>query len=161
MIDYPEEHQGNIVGLANKSIRWHKEQHEQEIARQIDRLGYDTQTVKPPIPLPDISGVRLLDSVGAVCEEGLQMEHCVASYAREAVDGQCFLFHIDHDAGQATVEVGPDGRVVQAQGPRNQRNGAVEWGKRVLNRWGRDFPNEHAFKQETTPIVSAQEAVDE
>jgi len=38
------------------------------------------------------------------------------------------------------VEVGCEGRVRQAQGPRNQRNRAAVWGKRVLNRWAVQLP---------------------
>jgi len=72
------------------------------------------------------------------------MENCVASYAQRAVRGSCYLFHASHNGEEATVQLDHTGRVVQAAGPRNQRNAAATWGSRVLGRWGREFPTGHA-----------------
>jgi len=68
------------------------------------------------------------------------MQNCAASYAERAVRGWCYLFHVVHDGEEATVEVDYAGRVVQAEGPGNRRNGAANWGRRVLSRWGKTFP---------------------
>jgi hypothetical protein len=38
------------------------------------------------------------------------------------------------------VEVGCEGKVRQSQGPRNQRNQATAWGRRLLGRWARQLP---------------------
>jgi hypothetical protein len=63
--------------------------------------------------LPAVPGVRFLDSVAAIADEGAAMGHCAASYAESAVRGECYLFHVEHDGELATAEVAPDGRVVQ------------------------------------------------
>lgn len=145
LADYPHEHRGNIVGLADKSIRWHREQRETRAAQEAARLGVDTEAARPPIPLPRAEGVRFLTTVGDICREGVDMRHCIASYAARAVDGNCYLFHVEHNGEHSTVAVARDGRDVEAVGPGNQRNGAAAWGRRVLNRWGRGFPEPRAL----------------
>jgi hypothetical protein len=144
LMDYPEEHRGNIVGLAERSIRWHGQQQEQETERILGRLGRNTPTEPPPIPAPQDPNVRFLSDVKDVCDEGLAMNNCVASYAGMAARGICYLFHVSHVGEEATIEVDRAGRVVQAAGPRNRVNAASRWGRRVLGRWGKGFPEEHA-----------------
>lgn len=145
LADYPEEHGGNIVGLADRSIRWHREQQQRVAAQQVERLGSETAAAKPPIPLPEAEGVRFLGTVADIYQEGVDMRHCIASYAVQAVYGICYLFHVEHDGDHSTVEVARNGRVVQALGPGNRRNGAAAWGRRLLNRWGRGFPEPQAL----------------
>jgi len=142
LADYPERHTGNIVGLADKAITYHRAELEEERDREIARLGAETRAAQPPIPLPETPGVTFLDTVGAICQEGADMDHCAASYARRAVEGHHFLFHIEHDGDRATAQVGYQGGVVQIHGPRNRRNGAARWGRRVLRQWGRGFPED-------------------
>ena len=84
------------------------------------------------------------------------MNNCVASYARSAVRGLCYLFHVDHAATEATIEVDRAGRVVQAAGPGNRMNAASRWGRRVLSRWGKGFPEGHGA---TTPSIIHEEDV--
>lgn len=140
LADYPGEHTGNIVGLADASIRWHRVDMARVVASTAKRLGPDTKTALPPIPLPKIDGVSFLSTVEEVCREGQQMSHCIASYAKIAIEGSCYLFHAEHNSDKATIELGPDGQVIQVHGPNNRRNGAGAWARRVLNRWGQDFP---------------------
>jgi hypothetical protein len=142
LMDYPNEHRGNIVGLAEKSIRWHRQEQHREIEKTLSKLG-NKPTEAPPILLPEDPNVRFLSSVEEVCEEGARMNNCVASYASRAVRGLCYLFHVAHAGAEATIEVDRAGRVVQAAGPANQRNAASKWGKRKLNRWGKAFPEGH------------------
>jgi hypothetical protein len=144
LMDCPEEHKGNIVGLAERSIGWHRQQQEQETERILERLGRNTPTEPPPIPAPQDSSVRFLSDVKDVCDEGMAMNNCLASYAGRAARGVCYLFHISHAGEEATIEVDRAGRVVQAVGPRNRVNAASRWGRRVLSRWGKRFPEEHA-----------------
>ena len=143
LMDYPDEHGGNIVGLAEKSIRWHGRQQEEEVERTLERLGRARATEAPPVPLPGDPNVAFLADVRGVCEEGLRMKNCVASYAGRAAKGYCYLFHVSHAGEEATVEVDRAGRVVQAAGPGNEINAASRWGRRVLNRWGKGFPEGH------------------
>jgi len=147
LMDYPEKHRGNIVGLAEKSIRWHGRQQEEETERILGRLGRTRPTETPPIPVPEDPNVRFLSSVKEVCEEGTRMNSCVASYASRAAGGSCYLFHVTHAGEEATIEVDRAGRVVQAAGPGNRMNAASRWGRRALGRWGKGFPEGH----EATP----------
>jgi hypothetical protein len=140
LADYPEPHGGNVVGLADRAIRWHRDRQQEQLAVLRRHYGEATPTTRPPLPPPEAPELRFLDSVGAVCAEAERMQHCVASYLDLAVQGNCFLFHVAYKGEEATVEVGCEGRVRQAQGPRNVRNRAARWGKRALNRWAAGFP---------------------
>jgi hypothetical protein len=110
--------------------------------------------VAPPIPPPEDPNVRFLSSVEEVCEEGARMNNCVASYTRSAVPGICYLFHVSNAGEQATIEVDRAGRVVQAVGPGNRMNAASRWGRRVLGRWGKGFPEGH---EATAPFPVVEE----
>ena len=133
--DYPDDHRGNIVGLANKAIRWHRECWREQAEEATSHLSDNTLTAVPPIPLPQVDGIRFLATVGDLCNESNTMQHCIGYYAERARDGECFLFHVEHEGEQASVEVSPCGFVVQAQGPSNSQNRATEWGRNVLGNW--------------------------
>ncbi len=135
--DYPDQHNGNIVGLAERSIRWHRDLHNQTVAKDVEGLGHDKAVAIPPIPLPSKEGIRFLQTVGDLAQEGVDMQHCISTYAKRAVDGHCFLFHVTHQGTQASVEVDCYGHVIQAYGPRNETNAASKWGSKVLRQWGR------------------------
>jgi len=64
LTDYPHEHRGNIVGLTEKSIRWHRCEQEREVEKTLSRLGGDKPTKGPPAPLPVGDGVEFLSTVG-------------------------------------------------------------------------------------------------
>jgi hypothetical protein len=145
--DYREKHAGNVVGLADKAIRWHRAAHRQHVQQMIGFLGGDQATTLPPIPLPDEPGIRFLGRVSEIATEGQEMQHCIASYARQAVRGECFLFHVEHGAEKASVEVSASGVIRQSYGPHNRRNEAAAWGERILRRWAARFPPEFRFQQ--------------
>jgi hypothetical protein len=67
LADYPEEHAGDISGLARRSIEWHGEQHDREIGEELDRSGVDTETALPP-KLHDIDDLAFLQTVADVRE---------------------------------------------------------------------------------------------
>lgn len=136
MDDFPDGHVGNIVGLAEKSIRWHRDQQQEVVDKVIQQHGLEKEVANPPIPIPKEAGIRFLATISDICEEAVLMEHCVASYAVAAVNGASFLFHVDHADEMATVEVSAYGRVLQAVGPRNRDNVAAQWGRKILQRWG-------------------------
>jgi len=141
LLDFPEDHHGRLVGLAEKAIRWHRADNQEHVARRtITRFGADRKAAAPPISLPEIEGVRFLATVGDIVDEGNQMGHCIASYSERAAEGRCYLFHVDHAGETASVEVDARGRVAQALGPRNCSNKASHWGRSILDHWGRGFP---------------------
>ncbi len=140
LLDYPEDHHGKIVGLAEKAIRWHGvEGRPMEARNSVTRFGTDRRLMKPPIPLPEIEGVRFLATVADAVSEGEQMEHCIASYSESAVEGRCYLFHVEYQGENASVEVSSSGKVIQARGPRNCYNKATRWAAQILGQWGRGF----------------------
>jgi PcfJ-like protein len=100
------------------------------------RANHRTATARPPIALPNMSGVTFLATVGEVMQEGERMGHCVGSHAPDAATGQVFLFHVEHAGTHATVEVDPRGQILDAQGPHNRPNAAAEYGERALSAWG-------------------------
>lgn len=149
IVDYPEGHNGRLVGLSQKSIDWHREGAYRN-ARAYCKYADNKQTALPPIPLPEKDGIRFLKSVDDVIVRGVEEGHCVGSYASKAVEGHCYLFAVDYKDESATVEVDRFGRVGQAQGKKNQKNKACEWATRILNNWGKKFPhsvyNESVYK---------------
>ena len=147
--DFPDEHNGNIVGLAEKSIRWHRGQQRDGAQQIADNYGAETKVAAPPIELPPDPQVRFLATVGDICDESEAMRHCVRSYVPMAVEGDAYLFHAENYGEQATVEVSRSGQVTQTAGPGNERNRAATWGGRVLKKWGRTFPPQRE------PVLSA------
>jgi hypothetical protein len=137
--DFPELHSGRIVGLARKAVAWHLDEAAVEDRRRLEELGLDRRTALPPVPLPEADGVRFLSTVGEGLDEGRRMQHCVASYARDAVYGHCYLFHVDHAGEEATVEVDRTGRVLQSYGRGNSHNVAASRGRQTLGAWGSGF----------------------
>lgn len=153
--DYPDDHRGNIVGLAEKSIRWHRDRRQEATDRTLASFGPEKELKKPPIPLPSFAGVRFLATVGDLCQEGIEMKHCIATYARKGVMGYAYFFHIERGVECASVEVDWLGNVLQANGPHNTMNGAVKWGRDVLSQWGQGLrcrqgtdtrPGVHSFR---------------
>lgn len=135
LADYPDRHSGSVVGLARKSVAWHRYQATHARTKEIERLGLDRRTAFPPLPLPDVPGLHFLSTVADLVEEGETMSNCIATYAARAASGQCFLFHADFQGEQASIEVSPVGEIVQALGPHNHQNRASEWGAGVLRKW--------------------------
>jgi len=134
--DYPDCHNGNVVGLAQRAIRWHRDLAEGRIKATISKQGEDKQVAKPPIPLPDLPEVRFLETVGDISAEGEQMQNCIATYIEKAMNGYAYLFHVEREEEHASVEVDWFGNVLQASGPRNRNNRAAEWGRKALSLWG-------------------------
>ena len=139
LIDFPGPHDGTIVGLTDKAIRWHRCRLTSERANVLERYGAQTRVSVPPIPLPADSSVRHLATVKEIVEEGERMGHCVASHVPYALRGAFFVFHVEQDGESATVMVREDGQVIDAQGPRNRSNRASRWGEGRLGRWARGF----------------------
>jgi hypothetical protein len=133
--DYPDNHNGSLPGLAEKSIRWHRE-HRYLENRKYCKYDESHKVALPPIELPINDKIKFLSTVGEIFAEGDNMSHCVSGYTNNAVNGHCYLFHADYAGEQATVEVSPyTGRVAQARGPHNSTNKATKWATQVLNKW--------------------------
>lgn len=132
ILDYPAPYRGDLVGLAQRSAEWH-----QAGARMGDESrGLPADTVLPLLQLDyaalEAVGVTPLRTVGDVVQEGVEMGHCVGSYAWRAHKGHSFLFHVSHEGTTATIELSARGLVQQAYGPRNTINAACAWGSAAL-----------------------------
>jgi hypothetical protein len=121
---------GGLALLARRAVELH-------LRRRM--ASPERATQRPPVPLPTRPGIRFLENSAEVFGEGDRMHHCVAGRADAAVTGQAFLFHVEHNGDAATIEVDPRGRVVEARGPANGMNTAVEFGRDFLARWGLGF----------------------
>jgi hypothetical protein len=142
LMDYPELHGGKILGLADKAIRWHRQDvQEQERQIALSRFGPENPTAAPPVQLPTDPHVRFLSRVSEISDEGRVMNHCVGSrrYIEKAVNGTGYIFHVDYQGQAATVEVDRWGNVVQAQGPSDHKNAATSYGSTALQNWGRQL----------------------
>lgn len=146
LCDYPEPDHGTLPGLVDRVIGWHRRAYERaRLEDLVMRLGgRDCPTARPPIALPSLPGVTFLATVGDVAEEGSRMKHCIATRAKDAVDGRCFLFHVDYQGEQASVEVSAQGTITDAEGPRNSKNDAAPWGARQLRAWAEGFAPQKA-----------------
>ena len=142
MASYPLPHDGGIVGLADKTIRWRREQRREGMRELLVETGLpsslrclETPTALPPFPLLRSQNIRLLRTVEAIIVEAKEMKNCLVQYTSAAVDGRSYLFHVDYGDETACVELRADGRVMQAVGPRNTWNVAAAWGRRRLAAW--------------------------
>ncbi len=140
LADCPEPHRGNLVGLAERAIRWHRDEAQRQADETVAREGSERAVALPPVPLPTVPGLTFLDTVGAIAREGAVMGHCIGNYVPDALAGHSFLFHYEDGSESASIEVGADGRVRQAQGPGNSDNQAARRAARLLAEWGRAFP---------------------
>lgn len=134
--DYPGPCGHNLSAFVQSAIRWHRDAARRDALRLTHALGGpDAPTARPALPLPRIPGITFLSTVGAVIEEGRRMRHCIGSYARDAVRGACFLFHVEHGGETASIKIDARGEIGQACGPQNVENDAAVWGRRQLTTW--------------------------
>ena len=136
LLDFPGPHEGTLVGLADKAIRWHQHQRAEERAKVRGRYGAQTRVSTPSIPVPIDPAIRRLETVEEIVQEGELMEHCVASYVPHLLDGSYYLFHVEYDGDIATAMVDHSGKVVEARGPQNRRNLTCKFGETALAKWG-------------------------
>lgn len=158
LTDYPERHTGNVVGLAKKSIQWHRETRRNRFLHYRKQLDPTTEVAKPPIKLPQDERIKFLATVKDIFDEAENMDHCIDSYASNAVRGDCFLFHVEYKDEHASIEVDSTGKVRQAQGPWNRENGAASWGRSRLSRWARRLPSDSINPCEEIPLHPVQAA---
>lgn len=145
IFDYPHSPgKWDILGLAKRSEKWHREITQNRRENQRKNLLKDervslSNTALPPIPLPNDMHIQFLDTFMDVVNEGDKMSHCIASYAERAVNGKCYLFHVDYMGEMASVEVDTCGYVNQSYGPYDRHNKASKYGEQILAKWGKDI----------------------
>lgn len=131
------EHNGNVVGLTEKAIRWHRER---DWNKATSGFPPETPMATPPIPLPTDPYVTFLSTAQEVAIEGSEQGHCVATYIPKAKNGNCYLFSIKYKGTRATAELSNRGNILQIRGPHNSMNNeAITYGKKVLGKWGKEI----------------------
>jgi len=137
----------DIMGLAKRSEKFHHDADAMARAARaenarlfaVDNEAYAkliaSDTRKPPIALPTNPNITFLDTYNSVVHEGELMRHCVAQYAKSAVEGKSYLFHTEYKGEMATTEVHPLGFVVQSYGQRDSINNASKYASRTLSQW--------------------------
>jgi len=142
LMDYPVRHSGNVVGLATKSIRWHRQQRLDRFKRSMKDYNLQDEVAKPTIELPDDPRIKFLATVQDILNEAQDMNHCINGYVKYAMRGDCYLFHVEYKGEHASIEVDPFGQVRQSHGPYNKDNEASKWGRRRLGRWAKEILGE-------------------
>lgn len=152
-MDATFQHMNSLPAMYTRSLRVHEEDErrqananriESEARRKGQAEWMATKTAPLPFPLPEKlkekgASIRFLDTVGAVHEESDVMGHCIHSYSKDAVAGNCYLFHVEFDGEMASAEVSPQGAVRQVRGPHNNMNEACDYAGKVLREWISDW----------------------
>lgn len=135
-------------------IEWERRRAEEAIQREAEKK---MSTKLPPIPLPENDNIRFLSTFEEVAKEGEEMGHCIASYARSAIKGECYLFHVEIDGEKASTMITKDGRLGQSYGPRNCVNKASKFGANVLGPWGKRLEQFLGEQQNGNELLSGNE----
>ena len=113
----------SLERIIDGCIEWH-----QETIREQYKGKY-VEFTSPPFHF-NSNDVVYLSSTDALVNEAAKMQHCVASYVPRCIQKQSYIFHVKYKGDHATVEMAPDGELVQAFGPRNTVNAASKWFRR-------------------------------
>ncbi|NQY04667.1 MAG: PcfJ domain-containing protein, partial [Flavobacteriaceae bacterium] len=110
--------------------------------------------------------VELLSSID-LYREGMEMEHCVAEYDENCIEGECAIFSLQRIVKGnsferlATIEVGLEEKeILQEQGKYNSR--PVDKAYEMIKLWKRQadfFEVEEPIKEEPVPVVQMQPQV--
>lgn len=153
MLDYPDKHQGDMRGLATKSITYHRSLQQRQQAQataeaRILSLPEDAlfPIIIPPDELPP--GVRQLCSRMDLIAEGSLMGHCIgdsAYYAGSAHRGAALHFHVESSNGEmATCTVSSGGRMM-VEGPSYGRNSACVYAQKECKQFADRLTDKQGF----------------
>lgn len=144
----------NLWGMYNRSYRAHEEERlyrarQQEIDAEMRRKSQaewmHTKTAPLPFRVPDFDEKSegrfyFLETVDMIYNEADKMQHCIARlYSRPAVQGECYLFHVDYNGHMASAELSATGHIRQIKGINNMPNPACDWGAKALAAWVRNW----------------------
>jgi hypothetical protein len=135
VLRYAETQGDSLVGLAEEAVAVDLRTLEWERSEVLATLGASTPSARPPIPLPDIPGIRFLATVQEIADVGVELRSNLALSARRAVEGDWYLFRVDHNGDKEAVWVGRDGWVVLS--PYSDRR--MTWGEKALEAWAAGF----------------------
>jgi|JI10StandDraft_1071094.scaffolds.fasta_scaffold01502_37 hypothetical protein len=129
--DYKDSEPTNLVSLTKRAVRWHDQLARRERKEIRCRTMVQYGDLSKPVPVPRFDhrcpNLRFLSTLEEICDEAEHMQHCVDMYIEEVLNGKCHIFHLDLDGSEATVEFDFAGILIQAKGPKNRNNAAVEF----------------------------------
>jgi hypothetical protein len=79
--------------------------------------------------------IRLLNTPAALVAEGSEMSHCVGTYVGMAEAGKCLIYAIRTRSGRSTLELSPQGDVMQHRGRGNSPPPAAN--TKLVDHWVR------------------------
>lgn len=133
-LDYRERHNGNLVGLCQKSVDWHFEQQRNQYQSVLDKYDQNMKLPEPDFILPE--NFVFINTVGKLVEEGNLMQHCIASYADELINHNSgYVFHVNYKNSQATTLYYKDTKSIISYGPMNHSNEASEYSNIILSQY--------------------------
>ena len=131
-----------VFDWARDAIAWHEDAElraEQQRLERERRMAKEQELIEkarcPRLKKKLPRGFTYLTTREQFEEEGTKMQHCVAGYWIDAKLGQYFIFHYEDRDGEATVQLGPDGKVRQSYGVRNAYNETTRRAQTKLEKW--------------------------
>jgi hypothetical protein len=137
-VPFREKETRHIHKLAEDSRDYHQDLRQQDlladeiaIKRRLQKIALWTNTpYDEDVHLPQLDSMPIRKGViiepiavnSRLQVEQLNMGHCVGTYLSKCLSGRSFIFHVEHEDEQATIEVDAEGHVMQVHGPRNQDN---------------------------------------
>lgn len=133
----------SLSNWVERSGRFHREaaQRRREAqSREVLRKS-PFQTGYRPQELP--ANTDALVTPTAVRREGIEMDHCVHSFAGDVVKGRTIILHYEGDQSDATIELrrrNGHWTIGQVQGPDNRKTPACAKGRAAVESWLEDNP---------------------
>ncbi|MCK5742780.1 MAG: PcfJ domain-containing protein, partial [Chlorobi bacterium] len=125
---FPDIHNGNIVGLTEKAIKWQEEEKDRDVMKLFCKYDETNKTAIPQFKLCENENIQFLSSAVDIVQEGVTMKHCITEFIEAAIEGRSFYYHVNFNEESATAELDKYGRLVQINGPKNKTNTAVDFG---------------------------------
>ncbi len=125
---FPDIHNGNIVGLTEKAIKWQEKEKDKDVMKLFCKYDETDKTSIPQFKLCENENIHFLSSAVDIVQEGVTMKHCVTKFIDDAIEGNSFYYHVNFNEESATAELDEKGRLVQINGPKNKTNTAVDFG---------------------------------
>lgn len=133
LADYKGTSANGLISLTKRAIHWHDQLARRDHAEIRFRamVEYGDLTKLVPIPRFDhrCPNLRFLSTLEEICDEAEHMQHCVDLYIEDVLNGKSHIFHLDWEGSEATIEFDFAGILIQANGPKNRHNAAVEFAK--------------------------------
>jgi len=133
----------SLSNWVERSGRFHREAAQRRREAQSREVLRESpfQTGYRPQELP--ANTDALVTPAAVRREGIEMDHCVHSFAGDVVKGRTIILHYEGEQSDATIELRRTNghwTIGQVQGPDNRKPPACAKGRAAVESWLEDDP---------------------